>query len=82
MNRHIKYWYGVYRDYSCNTRIAQLCLSVDDLSCELLADPELLTFYYNSRRAAIRDAKSRAKLDGCIKLELNFEKYWELKIKP
>jgi hypothetical protein len=40
-----------------------------------------LTFYYNSRRAAIRDAKNRAKLDGCIKLELNFEKYRELKIK-
>jgi tRNA G37 N-methylase Trm5 len=80
MNK-VKYWYGVYRDYTCNIKIAQLCLSVDDLSCEILDDPGCITFYYRSRKDAIKDAKSRAKLDGCIKLELNFEKYRELKIK-
>jgi len=77
----VKYWYGVYKDYSEGTKIAQLCLSVDDLSCEILADPGCLTFYYHSRLAAIKDAKSRAKLDGCIMLELNFEKYRVVKIK-
>ena len=80
--KEVKYWYGVYRDYACNTRIAQLCLSVDDLSCEILADPGCISFCYNSRRAAIKDAKLRAKLDGCIILELNFERYRTLKIKP
>ena len=79
--KEVKYWYVVYRDYTCNTKIAQLCLSVDNLSCEILADPGCITFYNNSRRAAIKDAKSRAKLDGCILLELNFERYRTLKIK-
>ena len=79
--KEVKYWYGVYRDYACSTKIAQLCLSVDNLSCEILADPGCITFYYHSRRDAIKDAKSRAKLDGCIILELNFEKYRTLKIK-
>ena len=79
--KEVKYWYGVYRDYACNTKIAQLCLSVDDLSCEILADPGCISFYFNSRRAAIKDAKSRAKLGRCILLELNFEKYRTLKIK-
>ena len=81
MDKVIKYWYGVYKDYTYNTRIAQLCLSVDDLSCEILADPGCITFYYHSRLDAIKDAKSRAKLDGCIILELNFERYRTLKIK-
>ena len=82
MDEVIKYWYGVYKDYTFNTKIAQLCLSVDDLSCEILADPGCITFYYHSRLDAINEAKSRAKLDGCIILELNFEKYRTLKIKP
>ena len=77
----VKYWYGVYKDYTCNTQIAQLCLSVDDLSCEILADPGCLTFCYHNRIDAINDAKSHAKLDGCILLELNFETYRTLKIK-
>jgi hypothetical protein len=81
MNKDVKYWYGVYKDYSEGTKIAQLCLSVDDLSCEILADPGCITFYYHSRRTSIKDAKSRAKLDGCIILELNFERYRTLKIK-
>ena len=81
MNKEVKYWFGVYKDYSCNTKIAQLCLSVDDLSCEILADPGCITFYYNRRRAAIKDAKLRAELNGCIMLELNFEKYRVVKIK-
>ena len=82
MNKDVKYWYGVYKDYACNTKIAQLCLSVDDLNCEILADPGCVTFYYHSRRAAIKDAKSHAKLDGFIILELNFETYRTLIIKP
>ena len=81
MNKVVKYWYGVYRDYTEGIKVAQLCLTVDDLSCEILADPGCITFYYNSRRAAIKDAKSRAKLDGCIMLELNFERYRTIKIK-
>ena len=81
MKKHLKYFYGVYKDYTCNTKIAQLCLSIDDLSCEILADPGCVAFYYHSRRAAIKDAKSRAKLDGCIVLELNFERYRTVKIK-
>ena len=81
MDKDVKYWYGVYKDYSKGIKIAQLCLSVDNLSCEILADPGCITFYYRSRRAAINDAKSRAKHDGCIILELNFEKYRTLKIK-
>jgi hypothetical protein len=81
MNQDVKYWYGVYKDYTAGVKIAQLCLSVDDLSCEILADPGCITFYYKSRKAAIEDAKSRAKLDKCIGLELNFEIYRTLKIK-
>lgn len=81
MYKDVKYWYGVYRDYACNTKIAQVCLSVDNLSCEILADPGCISFCYNSRRAAIKDAKSHAKLDGCILLELNFEVYRTLKIR-
>lgn len=81
MNQVVKYWYGVYKDYTAGIKIAQLCLSVDDLSCEILADPGCISFYYNSRRAAIEDAKSRAKHDNCIELELNFERYRALKIK-
>ena len=81
MDQIIKYWYGVYKDYSEGTKIAQLCLTVDDLSCEILANPGCLTFYYHSRIDAINDAKSHAKLDGCIILELNFEKYRVVKIK-
>ena len=81
MNKDVKYWYGVYKDYSKGIKIAQLCLSVDNLSCEILADPGCITFYYHSRIDAIKDAKSRAKLDGCIILELNFERYRRLKIK-
>ena len=77
----VKYWYGVYKDYSKGTKIAQLCLTVDDLSCEILADPGCLTFYEESRRKAISDTKLRAKLDGCFMLELNFEKYRVVKIK-
>jgi hypothetical protein len=58
----------VYKDYTCNSKIAQLCLLVDDLSCEILADPGCTTFYYHSRRAAIKDSKLRAKLDECVNL--------------
>jgi hypothetical protein len=76
----VKYWYGVYKDYARNTKIAQLCLSVDDLSCEILSDPGCVTFYYLSRRAAVKDAKSRTNLDGCILPELNFERFRTLKI--
>ena len=77
----VKYWCSVYKDYSEGTKIAQLCLSVDDLSCEILADPGCITFYYHSRKDAIKGAKLHAKLDGCIILELNFEKYRVVKIK-
>lgn len=81
MNKDMKYWYGVYKDYSEGTKIAQLCLSVDDLSCEILADPGCLTFYYHSRKEAIEYASDLAIQNGCTFLELNFEKYKIIKIK-
>jgi len=77
----VKYWYGVYKDYSEGSKIAQLCLTVDDLSCEILADPGCLTFYHESRKEAIDHGKLFAKHCGCTLLELNFEKYRVVKIK-
>ena len=77
----VKYWYGVYKDYSEGTKIARLCLTVDDLSCEILADPGCIIFYNHCRLDAIKEAKLRAKLYGCAILELNLEKYRVVKIK-
>ncbi len=81
MNKDMKYWYGVYKDYRAGTKIAQLCLSVDDLSCEILADPGCLTFYHESRKEAIEHASDLAIQNGCTFLELNFENYKIIKIK-
>ena len=80
MNKEEKYYYGIYRDYREGTKIAQLCLSIDDLSCEILANPGCLAFYRDRRCDAIDHARLRAKHDGCILLELNFEKFRTLKI--
>jgi hypothetical protein len=80
-NQAIKYWYGVYKDYSEGTKIAQLCLSVDNLSCEILAKPGCLSFDFCSQRSAIRYAMELAKQEGCTLLELNVEKYRAIKIK-
>jgi len=48
-SKFVKYSYGVYKDYSEGTKIAQLCLTVDSLSCEILADPGCLAFYTERR---------------------------------
>jgi hypothetical protein len=76
----VKYWYGVYKDYMRNIKIAQLCQSVDCLSCEILAEPGCVVFYTSMRSGAIEYAKSHAKLDGCIILEMNFDKCRIIKI--
>ena len=81
MDKDVKYWYGVYKDYSKGIKIAQLCLSVDCLSCESLANPGCLTFHHGSRKKAIAHAKLFADEYGCTLLELNLEKYREIKIK-
>lgn len=81
MNKDVKYYYGVYKDYSAGTKIAQLCLTVDDLSCEILANPGCLTFHHASRKRAIAHAKLFAEVYGCTLLELNLEKYRAVKIK-
>jgi hypothetical protein len=61
--KFVKYWYGVYKDYTCNIKIAQLYQSVDCLSCEILAEPGCVVFYTSKRSEAIENAKSNAKLD-------------------
>ena len=76
----IKYFFGVYKDYAKGIKVAQLCLTVDDLSCEILVDPGCLTFYTERRIEAIEHASDFAIQNGCTFLELNFEKYKIIKI--
>jgi hypothetical protein len=77
----MKYFYGVYRDYNDNSKIAQLCETVDSLSCEILADPGCVTMHESTKKKVIEKATALAKEHGCIKLEVNFDKYKIVKIK-
>jgi len=77
----VKYYFGVYRDYAEKIKVAQLCLSVDNLSCEILAHPGCVTFEKEYRRQAISLAKTFAFNNGCKLLEINFETYRTIKIK-
>lgn len=79
--KEIKYFFGIYRDYVKKILIAQLALTVDDLSCEMLAVPGLITFYQKSRKAAIQNGKMLAKENGCKHIEYNLEKYRINKVK-
>lgn len=73
--KEIKYFFGIYRDYDEKIKVGQLCLTVDDLSCEILAEPGCITFYQKSRVAAINNAKALSKQYGCNLIEYNLEKY-------
>lgn len=77
----MKYYFGVYRDYSENCKIAQLCLTVYDLSCEILADPGRVILHEPSREKAISKAKKLANDNECLTLEVNFEKTRYMKVK-
>jgi hypothetical protein len=77
----LKYYFGVYKDYSDNQKIAQLCLSVDDLSCEILANPGCITFYASSKTAAITRAKQLAKQEKCTHFEKGWGSYQLIKVK-
>lgn len=79
----MKYYFGIYVDYTDanRPRIAQCALSVDDLSCEMLADPGLITFYYSGRARAKEHAKHLAKLHNCKFIEFQWGKYQLIKIK-
>jgi len=79
----MKYYFGIYVDYTDKnrSRIAQVSLSVDDLSCEMLADPGLITFYYSGRARAKEHSKHLAKLHNCKFIEFQWGKYQLIKIK-
>ena len=77
----VKYYFGVYIDYPENIKIAQCCLEVDDLSCEMLADPGLITFYTFDRFDAKRQAKQLAIRHECKFIEFGWGKYQLIKVK-
>lgn len=77
----MKYYFGVYRDYHKDRKIAQLCLSVDDLSCEILADPGCVVLHEASRDKAVSKSRVLALANDCSTLELNFEKFKVIKTK-
>lgn len=79
----MKYYFGVYVDYTDanRPRIAQLTTSVDDLSCEMLANPGLITFYANQKLRARSIAKDYAKIHNCKFIEIGWTKLNLIKIK-
>ena len=79
----MKYYFGVYVDYTDanRPRIAQLTTTVDDLSCEMLAVPGLITFYCSERSVAKDNGKVLAKTHNCKFIEFGWGKYQLVKIK-
>ena len=79
----IKYFFGVYIDYTDDKkpRIAQVTTSVDDLSCEMLADPGCITFHSDNLLDAINIAKYNAKKHNCQYLEKGWGNYHLIRIK-
>lgn len=79
----MKYYFGIYVDYTDanRPRIAQLALTVDDLSCEMLADPGLITFYQNNRNDAKSQAKQLALRHECKFIEFEWGNTQLIKIK-
>ena len=79
----MKYYFGIYVEYTDpnRPRIAQLALTVDDLSCEMLADPGLITFYSTDRMVAKGQAKQLALRHGCKFIEFEWGNTQLIKIK-
>ena len=70
-----------------DTRIAQLALSVDNLSCEMLAyakkdHPLPITFYESSRMEAKRKGKELAVRYNCQYIEFEWGAYKLFRVKP
>ena len=80
----MKYYFGVYVDYidANRPRIAQLTTTVDDLSCEMLADSGLITLDDCYRWRVKDDAKKLAKTHNCKFIEFGWGNYQLVKIKP
>lgn len=79
----MKYYFGIYVDYTDTNRprIAQVATIVDDLSCEMLADPGLIILDDCYRWRVKDDAKKLAKIHNCKFIEFCWGKYQLIKIK-
>ena len=79
----MKYYFGIYVDYIDANRphIAQVMESVDDLSCEMVANPGLITFYSFGKARCREHGKHLAKLHNCKFIEFGWGKYKLIKIK-
>lgn len=79
----MKYYFGIYVDYTDanRPRIAQVMTTVDDLSCEMLADPGLITFYYSGKARCKEHGKHLARLHNCKFIEFGWGEYKLIKIK-
>jgi hypothetical protein len=79
----MKYYFGIYVDYSDanRPRIAQVMTSVDDLNCEMLANPGLITFYYSEKRRCKEHSHHLARLHNCKFIEFGWLKYGLQKVK-
>jgi hypothetical protein len=78
----MKYYFGIYVDYADanQPRIAQVMESVDDLSCEMIANPGLITFYFSERRNCRKHSHHLARLHNCKFIEFGWTKYKLLKV--
>ena len=78
------YYFGIYVEYESTdqTRIAQVMESVDDLSCEMLANPGLVKFTYSNRNRAKEHAKHLARKYDCSFIEFGWGNYKLIRIKP
>lgn len=78
----MKYYFGVYIDYyNYQTRIAEVTTCVDCLSCEMLANPGLITFNAFPTRPAILKAKELARKYNCKLLDIGWQNRDPIKIK-
>ena len=79
----MKFYFGIYVEYTDpnRPRIAQVMTTVDDLSCEMLADPGLITFYALNKTGAKIYAKDLAKKHNCRSIEFGWGKYKLIKIR-
>ena len=70
------YYMGVYKEriHQRSCRVFQVSDSVDGLSCELLAEPKMLTVSYVSVKQMLNGAREFARLADCSHLEINCSK--------